>query len=68
MTNAGTAVLEYLLVGTSIYYTLIILKKIEDATYTVRSLISEKSFLLTHCFQIYIRTEISWSGFLDVSR
>jgi hypothetical protein len=35
---------------------------------TVRSFISEKSFLLTHCPQIYIRKEISWSGFLHVSR
>ena len=36
--------------------------------HTVRSLISEKSFLLTHCPQIYIRKEISRSGFLHVSR
>ena len=35
---------------------------------TVRSLISGKSFLLTHCHQIYIRKEISRPGFLDVSR
>jgi hypothetical protein len=35
---------------------------------TVRSLLSGKSFLLTHCPQIYIRKEISRPGFLDVSR
>jgi hypothetical protein len=35
--------------------------------HTVRSLVSEKSFLLTHCPQIYIRKEISRSGFLYVS-
>ena len=34
---------------------------------TVCSLISDKSFLLTHCHQIYIRTEISRPGFLDES-
>ena len=33
---------------------------------TVRLLLSEKSFLLTHCPQIYIRKEISRPGFLDV--
>ena len=37
-------------------------------TSTVRSLLSGKSFLLTHCHQIYIRKEISRPGFLDVSR
>ena len=36
--------------------------------HTVRSLISEKSFLLTHCPQICIRKEISRPGFLDVNR
>ena len=35
---------------------------------TVRLLLSEKSFLLTHCPQIYIRKEISRPGFLDVNR
>ena len=35
---------------------------------TVRSLISEKSFLLTHCLQICVRKEISRPGFLDVNR
>jgi hypothetical protein len=35
---------------------------------TVRSLLNEGSFLLTHCHQIYIRKEISRPGFLDVSR
>jgi hypothetical protein len=36
--------------------------------HNVRLLISGKSFLLTHCPQIYIRKEISRPGFLDVSR
>jgi hypothetical protein len=36
--------------------------------HTVRSLISGKSFLLTHCHKICIRKEISRPGFLDVSR
>jgi hypothetical protein len=36
--------------------------------HTVRSLLSEKSFLLTHCHQIYIRKEISRPGFLNVNR
>ena len=35
---------------------------------TVCSLVSEGSFLLTHCPQICIRKEISRSGFLDVNR
>ena len=35
---------------------------------TVRSLISGKSFLLTHCPQICVRKEISRPGFLDVNR
>jgi hypothetical protein len=35
---------------------------------TVRLLLSEKSFLLTHCPQIYIRKEISRPGFLTVNR
>ena len=35
---------------------------------TVRSLISGKSFLLTHCPKICVRKEISRRGFLDVNR
>ena len=35
---------------------------------TVRSLISGKSFLLTHCHQKCVRKEISRPGFLDVNR
>jgi hypothetical protein len=35
---------------------------------TVRSLISGKSFLSTHCHHIYIWKEISRPGFLDVNR
>ena len=37
-------------------------------TPTVRSLISGKSFLLTHCPQICVRKEISRPGFPDVNR
>jgi hypothetical protein len=40
----------------------------EHLSGTIRSLISEKSFLLTHCPQICVRKEISRPGFLDVSR
>ena len=35
---------------------------------TVRSLLNEGSFWLTHCPQICIRNEISRPGFLDVNR
>jgi hypothetical protein len=35
---------------------------------TVRSLISDKSFFLTHCPEICVRQEISRPSFLDVSR
>jgi hypothetical protein len=35
---------------------------------TVRLVISEKSFWVTHCHQKCVRKEISRSGFLDVNR
>jgi hypothetical protein len=35
---------------------------------TVRSLLNEGSFLLTHCHQKFVRKEISRPVFLDVSR
>jgi hypothetical protein len=46
----------------------VILSRLLRYPCTVRLLINEESFLLTHCPQIYIRKEISRPGFLDVSR
>jgi hypothetical protein len=63
--------IRHTFVTTSFYSKSSILKlyyRKHKVLHTVRSLLNGKSFLLTHCPQIYIRKEISRPGFLDVSR